>query len=75
MATAFAFTTLLLASLVAQAEGVIQLPRTGQVNSFATGDDADLRAGVAWPSPRFTDHGNDTVTDHLTAKRTDPYPV
>jgi len=30
-----------------------------------TGDDGDLKEGVSWPSPRFTDHGN-TVTDNLT---------
>ena len=31
-----------------------------------TGQDGDLQVGVAWPNPRFTDHGNGTVTDHLT---------
>ena len=30
-----------------------------------TGQDGDIQAGVAWPSPRFVDHG-DTVTDSLT---------
>ena len=25
-----------------------------------------MRKGVAWPVPRFTDNGNDTVTDNLT---------
>ena len=24
------------------------------------------REGVAWPTPRFTDNGNGTVTDNLT---------
>jgi len=30
------------------------------------GDDGDLQRGVAWPSPRFTDNGDGTVTDNLT---------
>jgi hypothetical protein len=46
-------------------DSVICLPKTGQVTSYRTGDDGDLEQGVAWPSPRFTDHGN-TVTDNLT---------
>ena len=32
----------------------IQLPQTGQISSYATGDDGNLKAGVAWPYPRFT---------------------
>ena len=28
--------------------------------------DGDLQLGVTWPNPRFTDHGNGTVTDNLT---------
>jgi hypothetical protein len=43
-----------------------RLPKTGQTISYATGDDGDLQRGVAWPSPRFTDNGNDTITDNLT---------
>jgi Protein of unknown function (DUF1566) len=31
-----------------------------------TGLDGDIQAGVPIPSPRFTDHGNGTVTDNLT---------
>ena len=42
------------------------VPKTGFTGSVATGDDGDLKKGVAWPSPRFTDHGNGTVTDKLT---------
>ncbi len=30
------------------------------------GDDSELRRGVLWPFPRFTDNGNGTVTDNLT---------
>jgi len=39
---------------------------TGQKTSYYDGDDGDLERGVAWPSPRFADHGNGTVTDNLT---------
>ncbi|MBF0494959.1 MAG: DUF1566 domain-containing protein [Deltaproteobacteria bacterium] len=42
------------------------VPRTGQTTSYATGDDGALQMGVAWPSPRFTDNGNGTITDNLT---------
>ena len=46
--------------------GVIQLPRTGQTQSYLPGDDGDLQQGVAWPCPRFADHRDGTVTDRLT---------
>ncbi len=42
------------------------VPKTGQETSYATGDDGDLEKGVAWPTPRFTDNGDGTVTDNLT---------
>ena len=42
------------------------VPKTGQTTSYATGDDRDLEKGVAWPTPRFTDNGDGTVTDNLT---------
>ncbi len=42
------------------------VPKTGQKNSYGTRDDGDLEIGVAWPSPRFTDHDDGTVTDNLT---------
>ncbi len=45
--------------------GTIELPKTGQTTTYATGDDGAIRAGVAWPSPRFTAATN-TVTDNLT---------
>ena len=32
----------------------------------AAGQDGAVQAGVPWPTPRFTDHGDGTVTDHLT---------
>lgn len=40
--------------------------KTGQTISYRAGDDGDLEKGVAWPSPRFIDHGDGTVTDQLT---------
>ncbi|HBI23452.1 MAG TPA: hypothetical protein DDX84_04440, partial [Nitrospiraceae bacterium] len=39
--------------------------KTGQATSYYTGDDGDIEAGVAWPTPRFTVSG-DCVTDNLT---------
>jgi hypothetical protein len=42
------------------------VPKTGQTQNYAAGDDGALRKGVAWPTPRFTDHQNGTVTDNLT---------
>jgi len=42
------------------------VPDTGQTTLYRTGDDGDLERGVAWPNPRFTDNGDDTVTDNLT---------
>ena len=40
--------------------------KTGQTESYSTGDDGNLEKGVAWPDPRFTDNSNGTVTDNLT---------
>jgi hypothetical protein len=49
--------------------------KTGQTNCYdiagnpisctGSGQDGEYRKGVAWPVPRFTDHGNGTVTDNL----------
>jgi len=56
--------------------GTVDLPQTGQTTCYdtagnviacaGTGQDGDWQAGVAWPSPRFTDNVNGTVTDNLT---------
>lgn len=53
-----------------------QVPKTGQTKCYDasgteidctnTGQDGDLRKGVARPNPRFTDNNNGTVTDNLT---------
>ena len=53
-------------SMNAFAQGIIDLPRTGQTISYYPGDDGDIQAGIPWPEPRFTDHGDGTVTDNLT---------
>ena len=42
------------------------VPKTGQTTKYADGGDGDLEKGVAWPSPRFTDNLDGTVTDNLT---------
>lgn len=42
------------------------IPKTGQSQSYAPGDDGYLQVGVQWPDPRFTDNGDGTVTDYLT---------
>ncbi len=42
------------------------IPKTGQKISEKTGDDGDHQKGIAWPSPRFNDNNNGTVTDYLT---------
>ncbi len=54
----------------------VELPRTGQtacnaedgtvIDCAGTGQDGDIQAGVEWPSPRFVDHGDGTITDNLT---------
>lgn len=46
--------------------GTVEIPQTGQTTSYAAGDDGALRTGVAWPNPRFTDNGDQTITDNLT---------
>jgi hypothetical protein len=54
----------------------VSLSRTGQTTCYdaagnvitctGTGQDGDIQAGVEWPSPRFEDNGNGTITDRLT---------
>jgi hypothetical protein len=45
---------------------LVSLGATGQLTSYAPGDDAALHKGVAWPTQRFADNGDGTVTDALT---------
>lgn len=46
----------------------LEVPVTGLELSYAStgGEDGDLQSGVFWPDDRFTDNGDDTVTDNLT---------
>jgi hypothetical protein len=61
-------TACLLASGMVQAGTLNQAPvaRTGLVTSYGDRDDGELRKGVEWPEPRFTDNLDGTVTDRLT---------
>jgi hypothetical protein len=49
-----------------QARGAVDLPRTGQADSYAPGDDGALQTGMEWPDPRFVHNGDGTITDSLT---------
>lgn len=42
------------------------VPITGRTTGLATGDDGELQKGLAWPVPRFSDHGDGTIADNLT---------
>jgi hypothetical protein len=59
-------------STVCAEDGIYVIPsmkvvsKTGQTVTYGTRDDGALQKGVAWPTPRFTDNGNGTVTDNLT---------
>ncbi len=57
--------TLFLSNLVL-GSNVIDLPQTGQINSYSEGDDGDLQKGIKYPNPRFTDLGNNIIRDNLT---------
>jgi hypothetical protein len=46
--------------------GPALVPVTGQTTTYSAADDGDLERGVVWPSARFTDNGDGTVTDNLT---------
>ena len=58
-------------------DGTIQLPKTGQTHCYdtagnpiacaGTGQDGEIQAGVAWPTPRFAVNGDTTITDNLTS--------
>jgi hypothetical protein len=70
------FTLFLISTNIGMAiSGTVQLPQTGQATCYdssgvvkscsGTGQDGDIKAGVAWPNPRFTVSG-DCVSDNLT---------
>jgi hypothetical protein len=42
------------------------IPKTGQTIRYTSEDDGDLENGVSWPSPRFSDNENGSITDTLT---------
>lgn len=54
----------------------IELSKTGQIRCYdtngteltcsATGQDGELQTGRGWPTPRFEDNGDSTITDWLT---------
>ncbi|MDD5370093.1 MAG: DUF1566 domain-containing protein [Anaerolineaceae bacterium] len=55
----------------ALAGSVINLPKTHLTTCMGmpcpgSGQDGEYQAGVAWPSPRFTNNGDGTLTDRLT---------
>ena len=37
-----------------------------EIGCSGTGEDGEYQKGVTWPTPRFTDNENGTVTDNLT---------
>ncbi len=45
---------------------LVSLAASGQTISFVGGDDGALAKGMAWPSTRFADNADGTVTDNLT---------
>jgi len=65
-----------------QKKNYAPVPKTGQTECYNSASpwetctcgttncpsdqDGDLEKGVTWPNPRFTKHGNGTVTDNLT---------
>lgn len=57
-------------------DGISLLSKTGQTKCYnkngteiacsGTRQDGEIQEGVAWPSPRFIDNGDETITDYLT---------
>ncbi len=77
MACTVCFFIGVVATLSAPAAECVPVTRTGQttcydgagtvVDCMNTGQDGEHRTGMTWPSPRFSDNGDGTVLDHLTA--------
>ena len=69
-------TTAAIADLQSQITNLSTVTETGQVvcsNEDGdtilcpnTGQDGELKSGLAWPLPRFSENGDGTVTDNLT---------
>ena len=53
-------------SIVYGGTTIIGVRKTGQVTTSAAGDDGALKKGFAWPTPRFKDNGDGTVSDNMT---------
>ena len=51
---------------VAELKSKAFVPQTGQISSYASGDDGASQKGVVCPEPRFTDNFDGTVTDNCT---------
>ena len=51
---------------VAELQSMAFVPQTGQILSYAGGDDGALQKGVVCDEPRFTDNGDGTVSDNCT---------
>lgn len=49
-----------------EANGPAKIWKTGQITSYTVGDDGYYQNGTDWSTPRFIDHGDETVTDDLT---------
>jgi hypothetical protein len=57
-------------------DGPVHMGKTGSTLCYdtewnptdctGTGADGEYQKGITWPSPRFTDNGNFTITDNLT---------
>ena len=47
-------------------DGPAPVAWSGQMDSYAPGDDGDLERGVHWTVPRFQDNGDGTLTDKAT---------
>ncbi|HEY3308066.1 MAG TPA: DUF1566 domain-containing protein [Desulfuromonadaceae bacterium] len=70
------FAALMIFTVKPASTATIQLPQTGQTSCYdtagiaipcvGTGQDGELRIGVAWPTPRFSDNSDQTMTDNLT---------
>ena len=76
MVNRIVLTSLLLLLVPLWATGsTVTLPKTGQtlcydangaIDCAGTGQDGETQIGATWPTPRFTDNLNGTVTDNLT---------
>ena len=45
---------------------LLNLPVTGQSTEYVSGDDGTYQKGISFPSTRFRDNGDGTITDNMT---------